>query len=370
MEPYTIEDIELLRKKSGLSYKEAVNLQDYHSGSLARALIDLEKHGRLKEEDNNGKEGTRTMSDNTKRNETKEKALGLLQKLYRSRVKIRKGDTNVFNVSVLFSALCLLLAPHMTIAGVIVSMILGYQFSFTGMDPDFASDSLEKMVKSAAQNAKSSVSSVVNTISTETKELQKKAAVSRENAKQSVPEKKESAAPKNKHGMGVTLIRLIQKYGIVGYDAMRTVETPVPQWVFMLGAAYTPQEFARSVCAPNEYIALTSTDCKPYYKEVDIELPANWLHDRFYNIPMDTLLTKTEQAVREHHGVCWESKEHAMAIVGIAHDDSGEPFFIMKNSWGTEDPYKGLTYLSFEDFRDQTLAIEMPLAFFQTAMVR
>ena len=135
------------------------------------------------------------MSDNTKRNETKEKALGLLQKLYRSRVKIRKGDTNVFNVSVLFSALCLLLAPHMTIAGVIVSMILGYQFSFTGMDPDFASDSLEKMVKSAAQNAKSSVSSVVNTISTETKELQKKAAVSRENAKQSVPEKKESAAP-------------------------------------------------------------------------------------------------------------------------------------------------------------------------------
>ncbi len=195
MEPYTIEDIELLRKKSGLSYQEAVNLLDYHSGSLARALIDLEKHGRLKEEDNNGKEGTRTMSDNIKRNETKEKALGLLQKLYRSRVKIRKGDTNVFNVSVLFSALCLLLAPHMTIAGVIVSMILGYQFSFTGMDPDFASDSLEKMVKSAAQNAKSSVSSVVNTISTETKELQKKAAVSRENAKQSAPEKKESAAP-------------------------------------------------------------------------------------------------------------------------------------------------------------------------------
>jgi len=181
---------------------------------------------------------------------------------------------------------------------------------------------------------------------------------------------KESAAPKNKHGMGVTLIRLIQKYGIVGYDAMRTVETPAPQWVFMLGAAYTPQEFARSVCAPNEYIALTSTDREPYYKKVDIDQPANWLHDRFYNIPMDTLLTKTEQAVREHHGVCWESKEHAMAIVGIAHDDRGEPFFIMKNSWGTEDSYEGLTYLSFEEFRDQTLAIEMPLAFFQTAMVR
>ena len=115
------------------------------------------------------------MDESGKKSETKEKALNLLQKLYRSRVKIRKGETNVFNVSVLFAALCLILAPHMTIAGVIVSMILGYQFSFTGMDPDFASESLEKMVKSAAQNAKSSVSSVVQSITNETKEKQKKA---------------------------------------------------------------------------------------------------------------------------------------------------------------------------------------------------
>ena len=174
MEPYTIEDIELLRQKSGLSYQEAVALLDYHNGSIARALIDLEKHGRLNPDHNEEKEGNRNMDQNMKKGETKEKALNLLQKLYRSRVKIRKGDTNIFNVSVLFAGLCLLLAPHMTIAGIIVSMILGYQFSFTGMDPDFASENLEKMVKSAAQNAKSSVSSVVQTITNETKDLQKK----------------------------------------------------------------------------------------------------------------------------------------------------------------------------------------------------
>lgn len=170
MEPYTIEDIEILRQKSGLSYQEAVALLDYHNGSLARALIDLEKHGKLKNEENAEKEGNGTMNsrkENSGHNGTKEKALTFLQKLYRSRVKIRKGDTNICNVSVLFAGLCLLLAPHMTIAGVIVSMILGYQFSFTGMDPDFASDSLEKMVKSAAQNAKSSVSSVMQTINAE-----------------------------------------------------------------------------------------------------------------------------------------------------------------------------------------------------------
>ena len=144
MDSYTIEDIELLRKKSGLSYQEAVALLDYHSGSLARALIDLEKNGRLKEEDYHEKEGTRNMNGNEKKNETKEKALNFLQKLYRSRVKIRKGDTGIVNVSILFAGLCLLLAPHMTIAGIIVSMILGYQFSFTGMDQDFASENLRR----------------------------------------------------------------------------------------------------------------------------------------------------------------------------------------------------------------------------------
>lgn len=175
----------------------------------------------------------------------------------------------------------------------------------------------------------------------------------------------EPKAPESKRGMGATLLRLIGKYGIVGYDAMRSADTPAPRFVFMLGAEYTAQEFARSVCKPGEYVALTSDSRKPYYKMMEIDLPDNWLRDRFLNIPMDSLLVKTERAVRQHHGVCWESKGHAMAIVGIAHDDHGERYFIMKNSWGTERPHKGLDYLSFEDFRKQTLAVEMPLHVYQ-----
>ena len=165
--------------------------------------------------------------------------------------------------------------------------------------------------------------------------------------------------PGSKRGMGKTLLHLIQKYGIVGYDAMQTVDTPAPRYVFMAGAEYTAQEFARSVCRPDEYIALTANAEEPYYQDVDIDLPDNWMHDRFYNIPMDSLLAKTIRAVKQHHGVCWESKGHAMAIVGIAHDDEGRKYFIMKNSWGTERPYKGLDYLSFRRFKKKTLAVEM-----------
>ena len=169
----------------------------------------------------------------------------------------------------------------------------------------------------------------------------------------------EPNAPDTKRGMGQALIHLIHKYGIVGYDAMRSVDTPAPKYVFMFGVQYTPQEFARSVCAPDEYIALTSNTREPYYNYIDITLPDNWLHQRFYNIPMDSLLAKTERAGRQHHGVCWESERHAMAIVGIAHNENGDPYFIMKNSWGTDRPHNGLAYLSYKRFRKQTLAVEM-----------
>ena len=170
---------------------------------------------------------------------------------------------------------------------------------------------------------------------------------------------RESAAPSSRRGMGATLLRLLQKYGMVGYEAMRSADYPAPRKVFMYGAEYTPLEFAHSVCAPGEYVALTSDDDAPYGEEVCIDQPDNWLRDRFLNVPMDTLLVRTERAVRRHHGVCWESKGHAMAIVGIAHDERGRKYFVMKNSWGTDRPYKGLEYLSFRKFRATTLAVEM-----------
>ena len=170
---------------------------------------------------------------------------------------------------------------------------------------------------------------------------------------------RESNAPKSKRGELATLLRLIEKYGVVGYDAMRKIDTPAPKWVFFLGATYTPQEFARSVCKPGEYIQLMCDDSKPYNQEMLYDVPDNWLGDHYLNVPIDSLLEKTERAVRQHHGVCWTNKSHGMAIVGIAHADQGEQYFIMKNSWGTDGPYKGLEYVSFDDFKRDTRTLVM-----------
>ncbi len=176
----------------------------------------------------------------------------------------------------------------------------------------------------------------------------------------------ESAVPPSKRGMGQACIDLIQRHGVVAFDAMRTVDTPQPRHVYMLGTEYTPQEFARSVCAPGEYVALTSTDDEPYYRYTVIDTEDNWARDSFYNVPADTLLHRVERAVRSGRGVCWESKAHAMAVVGMAHDSHGRKYFVMKNSWGDDGPYHGLRFLSERKMRRETLAVVMPRdAFFQ-----
>lgn len=178
---------------------------------------------------------------------------------------------------------------------------------------------------------------------------------------------REPQAPPTKRGMGQTLLNMMAKYGIVAYDAMRTVDTPMPQRVFMLGAEYTPLEFAHSVCAPGEYMALTSNSRQPYYQKIEVNVPDNWEHNRFYNLPIDSLLGLTERAVRQGHGICWESKSHAMAIVGLARDENGDRYFVMKNSWGANRPHGGLDYLSYRKFRRKTLAVYVSRKFYDVA---
>ena len=190
---------------------------------------------------------------------------------------------------------------------------------------------------------------------------------------------------KQLRGMGATLLNIIRRHGIVSYDAYPDTSyhhLPAPRWVFMLGARYTPLEFAHSVCAPDEYIALTSNENYPYYKEVVLDLPDNWEHNSFLNIPKDSLLAHVEQAIRNRHAVCWEgdthergfsfeegiadrhnhsapTDNHCMAIVGIARDPQHRLFFTMKNSWGTHNAYNGLMYMSAEYLRDKTVAVFM-----------
>ncbi len=202
---------------------------------------------------------------------------------------------------------------------------------------------------------------------------------------------REPAAPASGRAMAATTLNLIAKYGLVPRHSMPSLDYPVPRRAFLHGYEYTPQQFARSVCLPGEYAALCCNDAFPYGTDVELQLPDNWEHNRFYNLPADTLLAITERAVRQRRGVCWEgdtseygfdwsegiattswwngktTDDHCMAIVGIARDEEGARYFIMKNSWGTANRYGGLLYLSFDYFLRKTIAVYLPLEILSAA---
>lgn len=221
-------------------------------------------------------------------------------------------------------------------------------------------------------------------------------------------------------GMCTMALDLIQTYGLQHYDAYRHKPNmdynvlcrkldygndteklldkyigPLPKQVFMLGALYTPLEFAHSVCTDDEYIALTSFTHHPYGQCFPLEVPDNYFHNTFLNVPLDTMMNRIVQSLRAGHPVCWEgdisepgflfgegyavlknekkkvtaerrqasfearrtTDDHVMEIVGLGHDQNGRRFFLCKNSWGTANRYGGFMFLSENYVRMKTIAV-------------
>ena len=221
-------------------------------------------------------------------------------------------------------------------------------------------------------------------------------------------------------GMCTMALDLIQTYGLQHYDAYRHKPDmdynvlcrkldkgndaeklldkyigPLPNQVFMLGALYTPLEFAHSVCTDDEYVALTSFTHHPYGQRFPLEVPDNYFHNTFLNVPLDTMVNRIVQSLRAGHPVCWEgdtsepgflfgngfavlknedkkvtaerrqtsfeahrtTDDHVMEIVGLAHDQHGRRFFLCKNSWGTANRYHGFMFLSENYVRMKTIAV-------------
>ena len=167
----------------------------------------------------------------------------------------------------------------------------------------------------------------------------------------------------------------------------------LPERVYMLHAQYSFGEFARSVYA-QDYQAITSFTHHPFGRKVVLELPDNIRRDSFLNVPLDTLMSAIDQALDHGYAVCWEgdvsepgfsfsrgvstlphsshydqqqrqrwyerrqtTDDHCMSIIGRAHDRQGRLYYIAKNSWGTDNPYGGMMYLSRDYIRMKTIAI-------------
>ncbi len=166
------------------------------------------------------------------------------------------------------------------------------------------------------------------------------------------------------------------------------------RFVHMLGSEYTPLEFAHSVAAPGEYQFFTSFTHHPFGQYFKLETPDNEMGDLFYNVSMKDMMHFIEECLKHGKPVFWEgdtsedgfsfqngiatlpsgtkvdqatrqkqfesrktTDDHAMALVGIAKDKKGQKYFIAKNSWGTDNPYQGFMYLSYEYVAMKTICI-------------
>jgi bleomycin hydrolase len=191
---------------------------------------------------------------------------------------------------------------------------------------------------------------------------------------------------------------------------------PVPETFTWEHKKYTPQSFAKEVVGihPEDYVELSSFTTSPYYKQTTLMVQDNWSFDRVYNVKMDDLTDIIDNALNTGYTVAWatdvsekyfswkngvayvpekdyenmddsEKKyifdgpkaerritpemrqlafdnyettdDHGMHIVGLVKDQNGRKYYIVKNSWGDKNEYKGYLYVSRGYVKYKTTAI-------------
>ncbi|HQE11533.1 MAG TPA: C1 family peptidase [Flavipsychrobacter sp.] len=179
----------------------------------------------------------------------------------------------------------------------------------------------------------------------------------------------------------------------------------VPKTFEYKGVTYTPQTFADEVVGinPDDYVELSSFTDQPYYQQTMLMVPDNWSYDKVYNVKMKEMTDIIDYALSKGYSVSWatdvtekyfswkngvafvpekewedmnekEQKnlfngpqterkitanarqeafdnytttdDHGMHIVGIAKDQTGKEYYIVKNSWGDKNDFKGYLYVT------------------------
>lgn len=80
----------------------------------------------------------------------------------------------------------------------------------------------------------------------------------------------------------------------------------VPETFVYEGKTYTPQSFAASLPIDmDEYVAVTSFTHHPFYEDFVLEVPDNWLFERYMNVPLDEMQAIVDNALENGFPVAW-----------------------------------------------------------------
>lgn len=168
----------------------------------------------------------------------------------------------------------------------------------------------------------------------------------------------------------------------------------VPQTFLYKGKEYTPRSFADSLkLDPEDYVELTSFTHHPFHTSFILEVPDNWEHAPYYNLPLNELEEVVRQALANGYTVAWDgdvsedgcdpwlgvavwprhpvtqadrqqdfeqyttTDDHMMHIVGTARDEDGRFYYLLKNSYGRYGRHAGMLYMSADYFRAKTISV-------------
>ncbi len=190
----------------------------------------------------------------------------------------------------------------------------------------------------------------------------------------------------------------------VSYKGILDAYLGVPPEKFIYkGKTYSPKDFNKEVVGinPDDYVEFTSYTHHPFYKLIDLELPDNWSHDRYYNIPIDELIKIMNNALNNGFSVDWDgdvsekkwdnengtaelkdldikriqntsfqkyrqrtfdnfttTDDHLMHVTGTAKNKDGKLYYLTKNSWGSDyNKYGGYLYMSKDYVKIKTIAV-------------
>ncbi|PKP05022.1 MAG: aminopeptidase [Bacteroidetes bacterium HGW-Bacteroidetes-6] len=155
----------------------------------------------------------------------------------------------------------------------------------------------------------------------------------------------------------------------------------MPNEITFKKKTYTPIEFRQAVVSlkSSDYVELTSFSHHPYYQPFRLEIPDNWMGAQYYNLPIDELMDVINYAMDNGYTICWDgdvsekqfkhrsnyarlddedvkltqslrqkdfddfvtTDDHLMHMVGLSEDSTGNRYYIIKNSWGTESNSNG-----------------------------
>jgi len=203
----------------------------------------------------------------------------------------------------------------------------------------------------------------------------------------------------------------------------------VPENFTYNGKKYTPKTFANEVVGinPDNYVELSSFNDHPFYSKFTLLVPDNWSFDQVYNVKVNEITDIIDNALKNGYTVAWATDvseksfsykngvafvpqtpyndmtvkekaemfngpqaemeitqenrqaafdnyqttdDHGMHIVGVAKDQNGKEYYIVKNSWGVTNDYKGYLYVTKNYVKYKTTAFLLNKAGIPTAIAK